>query len=206
MTAWIEMIPDERASPELEQALDRVRTPAGTVDNVMRVHSLRPHTMLGHWTLYMSVLHNQGNTLPKAFLEVVASYTSILNRCAYSLSNHWHNASVLMGDDARAAAVKAALNADAPKQAFDGKELALLRYTRQLTLSPGDMDETFITAARNAGATDAEILEVNQCCAYFCYANRTLNGLGVTQTGDLVGYYEPTASGDGQARKPSAAP
>ncbi len=78
-------------------------------------------------------------------------------------------------------------------QAFDGKELALLRYTRQLTLSPGDMDESFITAARSAGATDAEILEVNQCCGYFCYANRTLNGLGVTQEGDLIGYYKPTA-------------
>ncbi len=194
MTAWIEMIQDEQASPELEEALDRVRTPAGTVDNVMRVHSLRPHTMLGHWTLYMSVLHNEDNALSKEFLEVVASYTSILNRCVYSLSNHWHNASALIDDDRRSADIKAALDADAPEQAFDGKELALLRYTRQLTLNPGDMDESFITVARSAGATDAEILEVNQCCGYFCYANRTLNGLGVTQKGDLVGYYKPTAA------------
>lgn len=197
MTAWIEMIPDEQASPELANALDCVRTPAGTVDNVMRVHSLRPHTMLGHWALYMSVLHDESNTLPKAFLEVIASYTSILNRCAYSLSNHWHNASVLIGDDARASEIKAALDADAPEQAFDGKELALLRYTRQLTIAPGDIDESFVIAAREAGATDAEILEVNQCCGYFCYANRTLNGLGVTQKGDMVGYYQPTAAGDG---------
>ena len=196
MTAWIEMIQDEQASPELEEALARVRTPAGTVDNVMRVHSLRPQTMLGHWTLYMSVLHSEDNALSKEFLEVVASYTSILNRCDYSLSNHWHNASALIDDDRRAADIKAALDAQAPEQAFDGKELALLRYTRQLTLNPGDMDESFITAARSAGATDAEILEVNQCCGYFCYANRTLNGLGVSQKGDLVGYYKPTAAGE----------
>ena len=192
MTAWIEMIEDEQASPELKEVLDRVRTPAGTVDNVMRVHSLRPHTMLGHWTLYMSVLHNDANSLPTAFLEVVASYTSMLNQCGYSLSNHWHNASALIADDRRSAEVRAALEADAPELAFEGKELALLRYTRQLTLHPGEIDESFVTAAREAGATDAEILEVNQCCGYFCYANRTLNGLGVTQKGDLVGYYAPT--------------
>jgi hypothetical protein len=85
MTAWIEMIQDQQASPELAEALERVRTPAGTVDNVMRVHSLRPQTMLGHWTLYMSVLHNDDNALSKEFLEVVASYTSILNRCDYPI-------------------------------------------------------------------------------------------------------------------------
>ncbi len=195
------MIPDERASPELKRALERVRTPAGTVDNVMRVHGLRPQTMLGHWTLYMSVLHCKDNTLPKAFLEVVAAYTSILNRCAYSLSNHWHNASVLIGDGARAAAIRAALDADAPERAFQGKELALLRYTRQLTLHPGDVGQALVADARRAGASDGEILEVNQCCAYFCYANRTLNGLGVTQAGDLVGFYEPTAA-DGERVAP----
>lgn len=194
MSAWIDMIQDADASPQLEAALSQVRTPAGTVDNVMRVHSLRPHTMLGHWTLYMSVLHNEGNTLSKAFLEVVASYTSMLNNCAYSLSNHWHNAAALLDDGARSDAIHAALAADQPELAFDGKELALLRYTRQLTLHPGDMDEDYVSDARAAGASDAEILEVNQCCGYFCYANRTLNGLGVTQQGDLVGYYKPTVA------------
>ena len=194
MSAWIEMIQDADASPELKAALAQVRTPAGTVDNVMRVHSLRPHTMLGHWTLYMSVLHNEGNSLSKAFLEVVASYTSILNNCAYSLSNHWHNAAALVDDDARSAEIKAALDADAPEQAFTGKELALLRYTRALTLHPGNLGQDYIDAARAAGTSDAEILEVNQCCGYFCYANRTLNGLGVTQQGDLVGYYKPTST------------
>lgn len=192
MSAWIEMIADEDADDDLEAMLRKVRTPAGTVDNVMRVHSLRPHTMLGHWTLYRSVLHNEGNSLGKAFLEVVASYTSILNVCAYSLSNHWHNAAALIGDEERAKAVRAALDADRPQDAFDGKELALLRYTRELTVSPGTVSRDLVDAARVAGATDAEILEVNQCCGYFCYANRTLNGLGVTQDGDMVGFYNPT--------------
>jgi alkylhydroperoxidase/carboxymuconolactone decarboxylase family protein YurZ len=46
-----------------------------------------------------------------------------------------------------------------------------------------------IEAAKSLGASDGEILEVNQVCAYFCYSNRTINGLGVTLSGDSVGYY-----------------
>src|SRR3546814_3095729 len=39
MSAWIRTIPIERATGKLKEMYDRVRTPHGTVDNVMRVHS-----------------------------------------------------------------------------------------------------------------------------------------------------------------------
>jgi len=52
MTAWIKMIVDEDADPALLEVLKLARTPHGTVDNVMRVHSLRPNTMRGHVVLY----------------------------------------------------------------------------------------------------------------------------------------------------------
>ena len=191
--AWIDSIPPEEATGTLAEMYEKVRTPRGTVDNVMRVHSLRPHTMDGHVTLYRSVLHSDELELPLWFLETVASYTSLLNRCDYSLTHHWANASRLISDEARAAAVRAALDADRPEDAFDGKELALLRYTRKLTREPGDMVEEDVVAARRAGADDGEILEVNQVCAYFNYVNRLLNGLGVSTVGDAIGYYDEAA-------------
>ena len=46
-------------------------------------------------------------------------------------------------------------------------------------------DQT-VEALRAAGCEDAEILEVNQVCAYFNYSNRLLNGLGVTTQGDAA--------------------
>ncbi|TWP34440.1 carboxymuconolactone decarboxylase family protein [Leekyejoonella antrihumi] len=188
MSPWIKMISDEEATGELREMLDRVRTPHGTVDNVMRVHSLRPHTMAGHLALYRSVLHHEANQLPEWFLECVASYTSILNDCPYSLAHHWSNAADLIGETRRADAVLAALHRD-PEDAFAGKELALLRYTGKLTRHPGTMTVDDVTACRNAGASDGDILEVNQVCAYFNYSNRLLNGLGVTTDGDAIGYY-----------------
>ena len=191
MSAWIQMIADEQAPLELKRQLDQARTPHGTVDNVMRIHSLRPHTMNGHYTLYKSVLHHDGNTLEDWLLETVASYTSMLNRCDYSLSNHWANARHLIGDDARADAIYAALQADAPERALEGKALAFMAYARKLTLHPGDMEAADVAAIKAEGASDGEILEVNQVCCYFNYVNRLLNGLGVTLQGDTVGYYAP---------------
>merc|ERR1712070_1200734 len=92
MSAWIKMIKDSEADPELKEILNQARTPHGTVDNVMRVHSLRPNTMKGHMVLYRSCLHDHSNTIPQWFQETISSYVSILNSCEYSLANHWHNA------------------------------------------------------------------------------------------------------------------
>jgi uncharacterized peroxidase-related enzyme len=189
MTAWIKMVSDDEASPEQRAAFDHARAPSGTLDNVMRVHSLRPHTMVGHYDLYMSVLHHATNRVPDWLLEVIASYVSILNECPYSLTNHFANARHLIADDAKADEILAALEADSPSDVFAGRELAALRYARQLTRHPGGVTRDDLEAMRRTGLDDGEILEVNQVCCYFNYVNRLLNGLGVTLEGDTVGYY-----------------
>ena len=190
MSAWIEMISDEKADPRLKALLDKARTPHGTVDTVMRVHSLRPATMEGHVTLYRSVLHSNDNTLPFWFLEVIASYTSILNDCTYSLTHHFMNVRNLLRDQPRSDAIFLALKAARPEDMFEGKELALLRYAAKLTTDVGKMIKSDFEALKLAGCEDGEILEVNQVCAYFNYSNRLLNGLGCTTDGDVVGYYK----------------
>ena len=189
MSAWIEMIGDEDASEELLDVLKLARTPHGTVDNVMRVHSLRPNTMKGHVVLYRAALHDDANTIPMWFQETISSYVSILNDCPYSLANHWANAKHLMGDEKRADAVEKALHTRQPENAFDGAELALLQYAEKLTLKPGEMVQSDVQSLKDAGVPDGEILEANQLIGYFNYVNRCLNGLGVTTDGDIVGYY-----------------
>jgi uncharacterized peroxidase-related enzyme len=190
MSAWIAMITDEEADEHLLDALKLVRTPHGTVDNVMRVHSLRPATMRGHCILYRAALHDDANTLPAWLQETIGAYVSVLNKCAYSLANHWANARHLIGDAARADAVEKALHARSPQNVFSGSELALLLYAEKLTLRPGDLDEADVETLRSAGIGDGEILEANQIISYFNYVNRCLNGLGVTTQGDIIGYYD----------------
>jgi uncharacterized peroxidase-related enzyme len=189
--AWIRLVPYAESEGYLRSLYDRVKGPGGAIDNVMRAHSLRPHTMEGHSALYKSVLHHTGNTLPVWFLECLGICTSLANRCDYSVAHHFAGLSRLLADPARAEAIYRALAAAEPERAFQGKELALLRYVRKLTLHPQRMEEADIAPLRAAGAEDGEILEANQVCAYFNYSNRLLNGLGVTTAGDVLGTSPP---------------
>jgi|TARA_B100000768_G_scaffold179080_1_gene196046 uncharacterized peroxidase-related enzyme len=190
MSAWIEMISDENASSELKEILNLARTPHGTVDNVMRIHSLRPNTMKGHVTLYRAALHDEVNTIPMWFQETISSYVSMLNNCDYSLANHWKNAVHLMGSEQDANKIEEALKAQNPENAFEGEQLAMLKYAGKLTLDPGNMIEKDVEKLRNEGIDDGKILELNQIVGYFNYVNRLLNGLGVKTTGDTVGFYK----------------
>ena len=190
MTAWIRMIPENEATGVLRELYDEVRTPHGTIDNVMRVHSLRPHTMHGHVTLYRSVLHHPDIRLPLWFLEVVACYVSVKNDCRYSLTHHFMNVCRLLRDEERGDGILKSLYAGTPETQFEGKQLALLRYAEKLTTDVATMKDSDIDILREYDCTDGEILEVNQVVAYFNYANRLLNGLGVTTDGDSIGFYD----------------
>ena len=193
MTAWIQMLQYDESTGYLRDLYDRVKGPGGAIDNVMKIHSLRPHTMEGHSALYKSVLHHSGNSLPVWFLECLGIYTSLANRCDYSVAHHFAGLTRLLKDEERAKKIYAALAGRKPEEIFDGKELGLLRYVLKLTLEPQRMVESDVVAARSAGASDAEIFEANQVCAYFNYSNRLLNGLGVTTAGDLLGFSPPNS-------------
>jgi len=183
------MLSYDEAGPDLRAAFDATRGPKGTLDNVMRVHSLRPSAMLASKALYKAALHDGTNTLPSWVQEVIASYVSILNGGVYSLTNHWANAAYLIGDDVRSGRIYAALQAGRPEDVFEGRDLALLRYAGKLTRSPSQMQEDDVQALRRTGLDDGEILEATQIIGYFNYVNRVLNALGVSNEGEEIGFY-----------------
>ncbi len=186
--SWIETIPFADAEGRLRVLYDRVKGPGETIDQILRAHSLRPHTLEGHMALYKSVLHHSGNRLPKWVLETVGIYVSILNGCRYCVKHHVAGLRLLLRDDTRADAIRAALAAGAFAEAFAPRERAILLYARQLTQSPAMVREADVASLREAGLDDGEILEVNQVISYFAYANRTVLGLGVTPQGDVLGH------------------
>lgn len=185
--AWIRTISYADSDGKLRRLYDRIKGPDDNVDNIMLAHSLRPHTLEAHMTVYKYVLHHSANELPKSFLETVGVYVSLLNGCAYCVDHHFAGLRRLLADDARADAVFAALKADRPEDAFDGAELAMLRYARALTVAPGTVDAAMLDGLRVAGVDDGKILELNQVTAYFGYANRTVLGLGIDTDGDIIG-------------------
>jgi uncharacterized peroxidase-related enzyme len=71
---------------------------------------------------------------------------------------------------------------------FSDKDRALLVYAMALTIDPGQMKREHVEALRKAGCDDGEILDANQVTAYFAYANRVVDGLGV----QLESHHEPS--------------
>ena len=184
---WISTISYDDASGALRKLYERIKGPGNNVDNIMLAHSLRPHTMEGHMTLYKYVLHHPRNKLAKSYLETVGVYVSLLNRCSYCADHHFAGLSRLLADDARATAIWRALQDNDLKAAFSGRELAGLRYAARLTAGASEVSADDIEALRSAGFEDGEILELNQVTAYFAYANRTVLGLGISTDGDIIG-------------------
>ena len=185
--SWIKSIPYASATGKLKQLYDRIKGPDDNVDNIMLAHSLRPHTMEGHMTLYKYVLHHPRNTLPKWYLEAIGVYVSHLNKCSYCLDHHFAGMARLLGDDDRSSAIKAAIENGDLSGSFNGKELTGLEYVARLTGKAHELEETDVEKLRSAGFDDGEILEINQVAAYFAYANRMVLGLGIDTRGDIIG-------------------
>ena len=185
---WIETIPYAESSGKLRQLYDRVKGPGDNVDNIMKMHSLRPHTMEAHMAVYKHILHHSANRVPKWFLETIGVWVSLLNGCTYCVDHHFAGLRRLLQDDARADALRAGLDAGTPDAIpLEPRERAALHYARKLTRDPAAMERADVAALRDAGWTDGEILEINQVTAYFAYANRTVLGLGCSTAGDILG-------------------
>lgn len=185
--SWIKTIDFNTAEGKLKNLYKRVKGPDNNVDNVLKIHSLRPHTLEGHMVLYKAVLHHSGNTLPKWYLEVLGCYVSHLNSCSYCLDHHFAGLGRLWNDAIKSRRFLESVKNDTLEAHFEGKYASGVVYARKLTLNvQGIVLDDFIHL-KNAGFTEGEILEINQVVSYFNYVNRSVVGLGANTEGDLLG-------------------
>lgn len=184
---WITHIPYEEAKGELKKIYDKIKGPDNYLDNILMIHGLRPHTLQAHMRIYKNVLHHPNNTLPKWLLEILGVYTSMLNGCEYCVEHHFNGLKRLLDDDKRAERIRKALENESFEDAFEEKEIVLLKYAKALTENPSEIDPSLIDEIRSHGYKDGQVLEVNQVVAYFAYVNRTVLGLGVDIKGDILG-------------------
>lgn len=55
----------------------------------------------------------------------------------------------------------------------------MLDFAVKLTRSPGAMVQDDVVALRSEGFSDVDILHITEVVAYFAYANRIADGLGI---------------------------
>ena len=184
---WIKHFTYDEADKSLKKVYDRIKGPNNQIDNILMVHSLRPHTLTGHMALYKNVIHNTNNTLPKWYLEALGVYVSFLNHCDYCVEHHFAGLQKLWNDQNKSAAFFEALQHNSLQDFFDKKWFKGFSYANMLTLNPLKLSQNDIAHLKTEGFTDGEVLEINQVVSYFNYANRTVLGLGVHTKGDILG-------------------
>jgi uncharacterized peroxidase-related enzyme len=62
---------------------------------------------------------------------------------------------------------------------LDERRQVILAYAEKLTLTPAAMQRADVESLRTAGLADADILGLVECVAYYAYANRIADALGV---------------------------
>lgn len=185
--SWIKTIDFDKAEGKLKSLYKRVKGSNDNVDNVLKIHSLRPHTLEGHMVLYKAVLHHSGNTLPKWYLEALGCYVSYLNNCDYCLEHHFSGFQRLLDNDTKSKQFLEAVKSDALDTFFDSKYASGTRYAKKLTLNVQGIEKTDFTDLITAGFSEGELLEINQVTSYFNYVNRSVIGLGASTKGDILG-------------------
>lgn len=185
--SWIKVIPFEEATGKLKQIYKKIKGPNNQIDNVLSIHSLRPHTLVGHMSLYKNTLHHNNNTFPNWQLELLGTYTSYINKCDYCYEHHFAGMKRFLNNDAKADELRHHIEHNTLAKYLSEKDYALIDYANKLTLKADTLTKSNISYLRSLGYNDGELLEVNQVVAYFNYVNRTVMGLGVNTDGEILG-------------------
>ena len=171
--SWLRT-PDESELPDDVQALfEQPREKLGFVPNVLRLYALRPsHLVL--WDAHYNELMKGVSGLSKAEREMIAVVVSVANECRYCISAHLAALRKLTKDPALADSI-AADHTTAP---LEPRVRAMLDYAVQLTLHPTEMTESAVTALRDAGWTDEDVMDIAEVTGMFNLTNRMASGLG----------------------------
>ncbi len=151
--------------------LQAVQKQLGSVPNLFRLASVSPTALEGY--LHLSGALGKGK-LPAATRERVALAVAQANGCSYCLSAHTYlgkNLAKLDDDE---------IEANRSGRSNDGKADAAVRFAVQVLNARGRVAGEDLTAVRNAGYDDGQIIEIVQHVALNIWTNY-LNELAQTE-------------------------
>lgn len=81
--AFIRMIEEKLAEGDLKNQYDQVKDPkTGRVDHILKIHSLNPPSLKGHYDFYRTLMFGKSD-LSRRQREMIALVVSSLNHCYY---------------------------------------------------------------------------------------------------------------------------
>ncbi len=171
---WIASVPPEQAAGPLADAYRSQADKIGRVTELTQIGSLYPDLVAARLRLY-AVVDATPSDVPDHVRRAVALLTSVLNGCLFCTVGHTEKlAAAGYGELAQA------IKADPERAATgDARADAAIGYARKLVTDPRHVVQADVTALRDAGWSDLDILDINNIAAYYCYINRVASGLGL---------------------------
>ncbi len=80
--AWIKVITENESVGKLRTLYENLTAPWGGVDNILKIHSLNPRSLSGHYELYKTIMHAPSD-LSRTQREMIAVTVSAINHCVY---------------------------------------------------------------------------------------------------------------------------
>ena len=157
----VQTVDPKTATGEARRLLDAVQAQLGVTPNFIRILANSPKALEGFLGLYGAL---GGISLDKAMQERIALATAEGNSCDYCVSAH-----TAIGRHAGLSNAEMLLNRQG--SAGETKAAATVAFARALNDSLGEVSTAEFDAARAAGLSDAEIVEVIAVLALNIFTN-----------------------------------
>ncbi len=152
----------DAAPPAARPQLETVKKLLGSAPNVFRMAANSPAALEGYVGMLGALAKGE---LPAATHERIALTVAEANGCDYCLSAHaWLGKNVAKLDEAEMAANRRGTSTDARAD-------AAVRFARQVMERRGHVSDAELRAVRDAGYSDAQLIEIVQHVALNTWTN-----------------------------------
>ncbi|HKR39602.1 MAG TPA: peroxidase-related enzyme [Paraburkholderia sp.] len=170
--AWLDVVDLDQATVDQIAVLEESH-PKAKVSDYYRFLVHQPEILRQRSAAFNAIMYAPGG-LPRAERELSTTVVSRLNGCVYCASVHAQRFEQL----ARRNDVIRQVFADPHSAGTTKREEAIARFSAALTERPNEIEAAQLKALREAGLTDAEILDLIHSIAIFAWANRLMLNLG----------------------------
>jgi len=172
--SWLPLTALENASPETKRVYEFLNTNWGFVPNYFLALGHAPQLLQDQVNLFTNVMFQEG-ALPKIVKEQVALVVSGINLSNYCLAAHLEILGRLGIDKKQSRK----LSLDYTSADVTPEVMELFRFAAKLTRQPGDIEKPDFDRLRQAGWSDAAILETVLITSLYACANRFSAGIGL---------------------------
>ena len=163
----------EDSPKEAQEILKEIESSFGMVPNLFKTLAHYPPLLALNWNRVKTLMLS--GSLSRKVKETIAVLVSKDNSCNYCVTAHTMFLQAIGVPEDEVFMIKS----DVERAEFDEKEKALIAFARKANSSPLDIPDTEFDRLRQAGASDAEILEALSVMDIFTGFNKILDALQI---------------------------